>query len=447
MTTPESAVDLSIFWDVENVADEIATHRAMTERIRESGEVVKAYAFADWDSRRRMAEELYDLGYDLIHVPDTRDNAADYKMAAYILDHLMHYPETKRYVLITGDGDFRLIAGALKERGVDLWLISNPIITATDLPDLANTYNDIYSFRPSLDCVRPEDCEASVQSLVRQRHVASVQLQEVVGEIARSGGKPGVGHTKHVMKSLNPDFDERDLGFSSWHDFLDWAEAQGYVEQEGELPATVLSLPEKMPAMAIELTEGLKDAFSVLTKTAESRLERGSPSTLMELGLELKDRGVSFDEVGYRRFSDFLISAEKRGLIRIMPAGEEPDEPIVLPVYSVERMQSWFEENVERLYGPSVNIPKRSFLKKVSHVLLETQTTLSQLESYLVDEGIAKEYQSILRASGVSFLPPFQMSLTHILLGKGEDCEGTIDRVNGELKPLGIILKCSDTKD
>ncbi|MHA1662367.1 MAG: NYN domain-containing protein, partial [Candidatus Thorarchaeota archaeon] len=192
--TSEVKQQLAIFWDVENVSDESSTHKAMTEKIRQSGNVVKAYAFADWDPRRDMAEDLYSLGYDLIHVPDSKDNASDYKMASYILDHLMHYPETTRYVMITGDGDFKLLVGSLKERGVELWLISNPVITASELPDLATIYSDIFSFRPSLDCVRPEDCDESVQSIVKQRHIAGVQLQEVVRTIMKTGSKPGVGH-------------------------------------------------------------------------------------------------------------------------------------------------------------------------------------------------------------------------------------------------------------
>ena len=236
MTSSGNAPHMALFWDFENVSDESATHQLMTERIRQSGTIVKAYAFADWDTRRKMAEELYSLGYDLIHVPDTKDNASDYKMAGYILDHLVHYPETTRYVLITGDGDFKLIAGALKEHGVELWLISNPIITASELPDLATIYSDIFSFRPALDCVRPEDCEESVQSMVKLRHLAAVQLQEVVRVITKTGSKPGVGHAKHVMTSLNPDFSEKVMGFGHWNEFFDWSEAQGYIQREGDLP-------------------------------------------------------------------------------------------------------------------------------------------------------------------------------------------------------------------
>ena len=47
--TSETKQQLAIFWDVENVSDEPLTHKAMTEKIRQSGHVVKAYAFADWD--------------------------------------------------------------------------------------------------------------------------------------------------------------------------------------------------------------------------------------------------------------------------------------------------------------------------------------------------------------------------------------------------------------
>ncbi len=441
--TSEVKPNLAIFWDVENVSDESTTHRAMTERIRQTGHVVKAYAFADWDPRRHMAEELYALGYDLIHVPDIKDNASDYKMASYILDHLTHYPETTRYVMITGDGDFKLLVGSLKERGVELWLISNPIITASELPELATMYSDIFSFRPSLDCVRPEDCDEAVQSIVQQRHIAAVQLQEVVRTIMKSGSKPGVGHAKHVMNALNPEFDEGELGFGHWHNFLEWAEAQRYIDQEGELPATVLALPKELTPQSVKISKEVNEAFQFLALITEEELNEGKAIPLKELGIKLRERGLESDKIGYRRFSDFVLSAEKRGLIRIMPA-ETEEGAIVLPVYNPDRMRMWFEENVKRLFGESVNVPKPAFMKKISMILLETRTTLNQLETYLQDENVKKSYSSILESSGIPFLPPFQMSLAHILIGKGLDCSEVITKVNSELSPLGIVLKCPE---
>lgn len=442
--TSEARTNLAIFWDVENVSDEPTTHRAMTEKIHQTGHVVKAYAFADWDPRRGMAEDLYTLGYDLIHIPDIKDNASDYKMASYILDHLTHYPETTRYVMITGDGDFKLLAGSLKERGVELWLISNPIITASELPDLATIYSDIFSFRPSLDCVKPEDCDKSVQSIVQQRHIAAVQLQEVIRTIMKSGSKPGVGHAKHVMNALNPEFDEDGLGFAHWHDFLDWAEAQRYIDQEGELPRTVLALPKELTPQSVKISEEVNEAFRFLAMVTEEELNEGKALSLKEAGIKLRERGLEFEKIGYRRFSDFLLSAEKRGLIRILPSETEEDGAIVLPVYSPDRMRMWFEENVKKLFGESVNVPKPAFLKKISMILLETHTTLKQLEDYLQDKDVKNTYTGILEASGIPFLPPFQMSLAHILIGKENNCSEVIAEVNSELSPLGIVLICPE---
>lgn len=436
--------NMTIFWDVENVTDDSATHRAMTEKIRMAGTLIKAYAFADWDTRRRMAEELYTLGYDLIHVPDIKDNASDYKMASYILDHLVHYPETSQYVLITGDGDFKILAGALREHGVDVWLISNPLITASELHDLASKYTDIFSFRPALDCVSPEECDESVQGTVQLRHIAAIQLQEVVRLIANIGSRPSQGHARNVMKSLNPHFSEHDLGFSTWNDFLEWTEAQGYIHLEGEHPRMIIALPEKMPPQSVTISEEVTRAFAFLAKVAEDGLNEGTPYTLKELGIKIRELGLEFDKIGYRRFSDFVLSAEKREMIRILPSENAGESPLVLPVYDIQRIQRWFEDNVERIFGPSVNVPKVTFLKKISQILLETRTSLSEMESYLTDEKVKQAYSSILDTSNVPFLPPFQQSYAHILIGKGLECNEIVSKVNIELSPLGIKLQCPE---
>ena len=99
---------------------------------------------------------------------------------------------------------------------------------------------------------------------------------------------------------------------------------------------------------------------------------------------------------------------------------------------------------MKKLFGESVNVPKPAFLKKISMILLETHTTLKQLEDYLQDKDVKNTYTGILEASGIPFLPPFQMSLAHILIGKENDCSEVIAEVNSELSPLGIVLICPE---
>jgi len=80
-------------------------------------------------------------------------------------------------------------------------------------------------------------------------------------------------------------------------------------------------------------------------------------------------------------------------------------------------------------------------MKKISMTLLETRITLQQLESYLLDGKVRGEYERILKASSIPFLPPFQMSLAHILIGKGLECEDIIAKVNSELSPQLSIVR------
>ncbi len=432
----------AIFWDIENVHDEPPTHEKMTETIKERGRVIKAFAFADWDSRRHIAENLYGLGYDLIHVPDSKDNAADYKMAAYILEHMVRYPETQRYVMISGDGDFKLLAGALREKGFNLWIISNPIITASELTGIASIYSDIYSFRPSrLPCSSPEDCEKLMGDVNEMRRIAAMRLQESILAIEDAGNRPGIGHVKHVMTALNPTFTERILGFRSWNEFLDWAEYEEYVKREGELPATILTIPKKSSQERLEITRLAKDAFKTLCQVVEGKIENGVEPTLEDLKEPLEDEGIKPSSLGYPTLADFVLAAEKRGFVRVVSNKDET--PKIIPDVTVDRVRVWFEENVNKYFGEATKVPKKDFLEKIASLLVNTRTSLRKLETYLQNKDIQKEYEGILAASELLFLPPFQMSMTHVYLGQGLSCTEVIERVNVELEPLGITLKCN----
>lgn len=435
-------LNIAVFWDIENVHDEPATHIKMTEAIHEHSQVIRAYAFADWDTRRKIAENLHQLGYDLIHIPDSKENATDYKMASYILEHMVRYPETQQYVLVSGDGDFKLLAGALKERGFKLWVISNPIITASELTDLATQYSDIHSFRTTrLPCSTPEDCRKLIGSVEEMRIIAAIRLQEAIRAIQDSGNKPGVGHVKHVMTALNPTFSEKILGFRSWNEFLDWAEYEEYVRREGELPGTVLVIPESITEDRILLTQRATGAFRTLCQVVERKLDEGLSPTLDEMKDDLKKNEIDYVALGYPTLADFVLAAEKRGFVRVVEG--EDETPIIVPDVSADRLRAWFEENVSRFFGEDAKVPKKEFLEKIAGLLVNHKVSLRKLESYLIDENIGKEYKELLNSNNLLFLPPYQMCMVYVLFGQGMTCEEVINRVNIELDPLGILLRCS----
>ena len=78
------------------------------------------------------------------------------------------------------------------------------------------------------------------------------------------------------MTSLNPEFNEKEMGFDNWNDFLEWSEAQGYVKLEGDLPATILILPVKLPPQSVKISKEVNEAFAFLAKIAEDGFNEGS---------------------------------------------------------------------------------------------------------------------------------------------------------------------------
>ena len=112
------------------------------------------------------------------------------------------------------------------------------------------------------------------------RHLAAIQLQEVIRIITKTGSKPGVGHAKHVMQSLNPDFDEASMGFGHWNGFLDWAEAQNYIKREGEMPGTILMLPDRISPESVKISQEVNQAFEFMAQVAEEAVASPSPGFL-----------------------------------------------------------------------------------------------------------------------------------------------------------------------
>ncbi|MDF1539087.1 MAG: hypothetical protein P1Q69_09295 [Candidatus Thorarchaeota archaeon] len=338
-------------------------------------------------------------------------------------------------------GDFKLLAGALRERGYDLWIISNPIITASELTDIATEYTDIYSFRTSaLPCSTPEDCEKLMGSVEEMREIAAFRLQEAVMAIQETGNKPGVGHVKHVMTALNPTFSERIIGFRNWNEFLDWAEYEEYVKREGELPSTVLTIRENATSESMKLSQNAKGAFKTLCQVVEARLDEGVQPTLDKVKGKLEEENVDFVSLGYPTLADFVLAAEKRGFVRVLEGDNE--DPIIVPDVTVDRLRNWFEENVTEYFGESAKVPKKEFLEKIASLLLQNRTTIKKLETYLKDAKVKEVYNGILESSELLFLPPFQMCMTHVFLGQGMTCDEVMEKVNVELEPLGIVLSC-----
>lgn len=178
------------------------------------GKVAVQRAYADWRRYPQYIVPLAEAAVDLIFAPaygSSKKNATDIRLAIDALELVFIRPEIGVFILLSGDSDFSSLVLKLKEYGK--YVIGVGIRESTsDL--LVQNCDEYYSYSALSGLTRAGD-EENLPSedpwvLVERavRHMASHN------EVMRSD------RLKQVMLDLDPNFDERELGYSKFSKFL-----------------------------------------------------------------------------------------------------------------------------------------------------------------------------------------------------------------------------------
>ena len=115
--------------------------------------------------------------------------------------------------------------------------------------------------------------------------------------------------------------------------------------------------------------------------------------------------------------------------------------PAATQGFSAEDLRRWLTPRLATLFGTGTRMPSYFYLTKAAEDLALYDVTGERLESIFRDERVAHEYAEILRASNVSFLPPYQQILCRLLLSLGWDVTKVVERVNQEMWSIGTQLR------
>ncbi len=118
----------------------------------------------------------------------------------------------------------------------------------------------------------------------------------------------------------------------------------------------------------------------------------------------------------------------------------EEDTSITTAGVSTAEVSNWFDKNLQKHFGTIAKKPIELFLAKIAEELNLYGIDLDGLERILGNKEIRARYQAILRDSNVGFLPPYQQILFFVLLSRGLKPHRVVERVNNELRLLGITL-------
>ncbi len=300
---------LAVLWDIENVTpkSESGFLQDLFDFLEHDNcKISSSICFGDWTryNLKRVSTSLFEKNFELVHVPRSRKNSADISLITHATEMIFLYPHLDRFVLITGDADFRPLLQTLRKHGKETWVICDAGNASEDLLALADRYFDYRSI--GTDYTDEPDTEAATDIASSVTKENAFQLfQEAVTMMLKQKKTPSLGSVKVKMKLLNENFNEKTYGYGGWKEFVLDAMSKTQVSID---PENKNNLVLNSPNVEESLPEIFQKLLSTLPKT-------GDWVTFSRSSQLLNSAQVNLKEFGYNRFKSLIIDAEKRNLV------------------------------------------------------------------------------------------------------------------------------------
>jgi uncharacterized protein (TIGR00288 family) len=186
------------------------------------GKVAVQRAYADWRRYPQYIVPLSESSIDLIFAPAhgaNKKNATDIRLAIDALELVFTRPEIGTFILLSGDSDFSSLVLKLKEYGK--YVIGVGIReSSSDL--LIQNCDEYYSYNELAGFTKASDVEY-VKRDPWELVVEAVKQMTAHNDVMRSD------RLKQVMQEIDPNFDEKDAGFSRFSKFVIEAARRGLI--------------------------------------------------------------------------------------------------------------------------------------------------------------------------------------------------------------------------
>jgi uncharacterized protein (TIGR00288 family) len=227
-TIPESvrhAPNAALLIDFDNVTMGIRSDLQLQLKRLLSSEVFKGKisvqrAYADWRRYPQYIVPLSEASIDLIFAPafgSNKKNATDIRLAIDALELVFTRAEIGTFILLSGDSDFSSLVLKLKEYGkyvIGVGIRESSSDLLIQNCDEYFSYNELTGLlkEGEIEHRRRDPWELVVEALSRMQEQRDVMRSD---------------RLKQVMQELDPNFDEKDAGFSKYSKFLHEAGRRG----------------------------------------------------------------------------------------------------------------------------------------------------------------------------------------------------------------------------
>jgi len=318
------------------------------------GKVSVQRAYADWRRYPQYIVPLSEASVDLIFAPaygSNKKNATDIRMAIDAVELVFIRPEIGTFILLTGDSDFSSLVLKLKEYGKYVIGVG---IQESSSDILVQNCDEYYSY-------------TSLTGLTKTTELSGrgggggdpwVLVKDAVAKMVQRDDVMRSDRLKQVMQELDPNFDEKGVGFSKFSKFLTEAASRGLIElnkvgngqyevgpgkggsgggggggrgrrgrgggrrdgRSGGGSGGEVTTTEAPAAPPVSSDDPLQDAYALL-RTALQRLRDSGrePARDSDVKRKMLEQRPEFDEteLGFAKFSKFLAQAEEHGVVRL----------------------------------------------------------------------------------------------------------------------------------
>ena len=227
----ESSRNVAIYLDFENLAISAETVYPSRDKPLDIGPLVdyattkgvicSRKAYADWskDIFAQYQNRLMDQGFELIHLPETNlqgKNGSDVRLAVDVMEYMEFFPEIDTLLIGSGDTDFIPLIQRLRTKGKSVVVVGFEHSVGT----LVKRNSD--EFKALEDLIGAPEEESPSFGLSDEPTIAKGR-NLLIRYIRSSSNKDEpilMSQLKQQLLRLDPSFSEKEMGFSSFKQFI-----------------------------------------------------------------------------------------------------------------------------------------------------------------------------------------------------------------------------------
>lgn len=367
----QDKLNIAVFVDYDNI--EIGLKSTLRrefdvslvlDALKERGDIVAKFAYANWGRQdgatRQMAESAVQM-VQRIPSPRGDKNGADINLALDALEMAFTHTHVNAFAIVSGDSDFIPLVNKLKEYGKTVFVVGGKAFTSTILQQNCHEFISFESLIgdapaspvtlpgeirvPRNKGERPERGERGDRGErgergdrgdrgdrgERRQRPAPLELElsmplveRALQVLERRAVQPQLGLLKSTMLQLDPAFNERAYGASSFSDFVEKLKRGDLVQVSGTGGRYIIerkgsAQPERAALKPEELLPALRDVL----ENHRLEIENGCP--LEDLAGWFKTEQPNFDisAYGFQEFSEFLNYAQDKTVVRMEPSEDQ----------------------------------------------------------------------------------------------------------------------------